>query len=389
MVVNRKNIGSFNWAVSGSNLVLPGLCGYPSKFFALDPSTINILSGTKASTFTPSQLVSNFQFSTSSDVTVLAADYADANWTSLGWTPNDDTTFFAELQTFIVNNYNNQTISPNLSDMVLCISRGNIGGTVYSIPFFFFGNIGDIIVDSNTLALFRFDGDYADASSFNHSLTVNGSPSFVTGKYGSAVHLDNNLSMDGGLTEWNFGSNNFTIEFWWKPEVLGGTWAGYDAGGPRRVFSKEGGAPFAFQYRMTTLSPGQTAGNAVGSITGITSSNPFMAVEFVNFGSTSTNGTDGTFAMFGFDTVGIDTSNFHHFAVVRNGSSLIGYFNGVASNLVSVSVSGGGTWDARDSGRPWKIGTDGFIGGSSFGTWDNVRISNVARYTTNFTPGPY
>lgn len=220
--VHRKNLNIGYWSISGPNLLRAGLCNTPTTFFSVDPETVNTLSGTKASTFTKAQLDANFKFATSADVSLVAADFTDANWTAKGWTPGNDTTFYTELSTFITNNFGQLAINPNSTDVVLVIARGSVGGTNYSAPFLFFGDHGDTsAADSFTSLLMHLDGVETDSSTFAHPVTVFPTVTYVSGKFGQAADFSNSTSritVNSGLagSEFDFGSGNFTVECWLK-----------------------------------------------------------------------------------------------------------------------------------------------------------------------------
>lgn len=623
--VHRKNLNIKYWQVSGPNIVRPNLCNTSTTFFTVDPSTVDTLSGTKASTFTQSQLDANFKFVTSSAITVTSADFTDANWTSLGWTPGTDATFFTELSTFIKNNFGQQAVNPNLSDVVLVVARGTLGGVDYSVPFLFFGNIGDIstvITDTNRILLMHFDvvdptvnnssfthsisnhgtvttqsgiskfgnaasinvatsGQYVsvahqndlevrnsdftidfwfyvtddthfhgmcafqsdfshlgvammpasftgtgnarmgyfasatgsatwdiavgdgphtglgsivpapntwnhvayvrkgnifygflngaldwtltssatitgpvepfnigrwgnnnanfdlkgyidefrfsngfaqyteaftppnvpyengsastadsqtslllhlngitnDSSTYNQTVSVVGSfPTYVTGKFGQAAHLVSGyleIPNDVG-NQLNLGSGDFTIDFWWKPDVIGGPFNS-NGNGNHPIARQATGTGFAFDWRYTALSPNTGAGNIIAS-PGATWTSPNYSI-YVEFVGLDGNGV-GTFGAFGFDTVGINTTDFHHIALVRSGNVVTGYFNGVASGTMT-GVSGS---PGYSPGRELKVGSSSLASQNNFGTFDEVRLSKgIARWTSNFVPptSPY
>jgi len=239
--VYRRNLDTSYWSISGSNLVSEPLVSYQSNFFVIDPSTINSLGGTKISTLTVSQLRSNFAISTSSAVTVTAADYTDSNWAANGWTPSNDSTFGTELGMFIVRNYGQQAININFFNAVLVIARGVIGGTAYSVPFIFFGHYGDLINTnpavspfydpyaqylelamplngvngSGTLIDVLVDGRTSALKTFNNpSVVISNSISqfYATSAYFNGSNAYFEVNNNG--SDFAFGSGDFTVEFW-------------------------------------------------------------------------------------------------------------------------------------------------------------------------------
>ena len=75
-------------------------------------------------------------------------------------------------------------------------------------------------------------------------------------------------------------------------------------------------------------------------------------------------------------------NTWYHVAVVRNGSSLKTYIDGTQIGSTTINISVGSPTSA-----PLLIGESQTVANSSFdGYIDEVRYSNTARYTSNFTP---
>ena len=197
--------------------------------------------GSKNSTFSVPQLQSNFGLVTSSNFTVTAADYADSNWVSNGWTVGTDATFYAELSTFIQNNFGQQAINLNFSDVVMLISRGSIGGTSYSIPVLFYGNIGDpvagnveysaIVLADNPVTYYQFSESsgttvHDTGSGANDATFVPG----TSGALGATGIINNSGSFDGSDTyayanAQTTDSAPLSVEIWMKTSASnGGLW---------------------------------------------------------------------------------------------------------------------------------------------------------------------
>jgi hypothetical protein len=90
----------------------------------------------------------------------------------------------------------------------------------------------------------------------------------------------------------------------------------------------------------------------------------------------------GTTFYANFPVIGtaMTTGSFHHIAVVKNGSTLTQYLNGTANGNVGTGLSGSFGISTSDL---W-IGAG--AGAYSVNGWlDEIRISNTARYTANFT----
>jgi hypothetical protein len=180
----------------------------------------------------------------------------------------------------------------------------------------------------------------------------NAQVSTAQSKFGGASALfDGNLdylSVNHG-TDLRFGTGNFTFEMWFRPNARTTQY-------PMLLTNTAGWGSNTFQ-----LHDRHDAAN-----TKIT----FWSHNF-NSGSplltSSTNITNGTW---------------YHIAIVRNGTSFKMYVNGIeeasATSSVNIDSSLGSTYYA---GGRVSSATESFNG------WiDEVRISNNARYTSNFTP---
>ena len=157
--------------------------------------------------------------------------------------------------------------------------------------------------------------------------------------------------------DWNFGSSDFTIEMWVNM--------------PNVAFQQENELACIWSQANTT-----TLYNALWWVT---DSNSYNSKGF-NFMAQQSNGN----MMFEFSTgiEGINNYDWNHVAVVRNGSNWNIYVNGISrasrtgsETLVdwSFPVRFGSLWHSSAPYREWK------------GYMDEIRISNVARYTANFT----
>lgn len=74
--------------------------------------------------------------------------------------------------------------------------------------------------DANLQALFRFQGNAKDMKGTNNG-TLNGSPSFVTGKYGKAIELTGSSTKYVDLGNVLNITGNFSVAAWIKPTALG------------------------------------------------------------------------------------------------------------------------------------------------------------------------
>jgi hypothetical protein len=94
----------------------------------------------------------------------------------------------------------------------------------------------------------------------------------------------------------------------------------------------------------------------------------------------STSG--GTWGFSISEATAITTGAWHHLALVRSSGVGTGYLDGTSFGTASLA----GTL-STDSSSALSIGGDAAGNGQAIdGYVDEIRISNVARYTSNFTP---
>jgi len=196
---------------------------------------------------------------------------------------------------------------------------------------------------------------FVDSSKNNFSITTYGDAQISTAQSkfgGSSAYFDGDgdyLTIQASEA-FNYGSGDFTIEFWVKP--LDGPYSTYD--------------PCFF----TNHSNGEW--NLTGKGIRIHHQNAIFSTDAVDFVELNFNNQ-------------IQNDTWNHLAIVRNGNTITAYLNGVNNGSVSFMGSLG---DSSDS-----IGialSDTLVpGGREFlnGYIDELRITKgIARYTSNFTP---
>jgi hypothetical protein len=78
----------------------------------------------------------------------------------------------------------------------------------------------------------------------------------------------------------------------------------------------------------------------------------------------------------------VPLNSWHHFAIQRNGGTIWLFLDGVLVNGKTISPAA----TLAASGNPLSIGNYANNAYPMNGYIDNIRISNIARYTGNFTP---
>ncbi len=217
--------------------------------------------------------------------------------------------------------------------------------------------------DANTLLLIHADGTDA-STTFTDDVGVrspagisaigNAQISTAQSKFGgSSILLDgtDDYLVVGQNNNFNFGTTgNFTIEFW----IYFTTWTA-----PREVAVWEGrtgagnGAELIFLYTATTLGWYVYKNSGTRTSTGVASGG-------TNFMTANT---------------------WQHVALVRNGTNLQIYIDGTARGTPST------TDNLNYSHASYiLIGVDEAFNRDGNGYIDEYRVSNIARYTGNFTP---
>ena len=198
------------------------------------------------------------------------------------------------------------------------------------------------------------DNRFKDNSTNAFALTVSGTPSIqaispfpVTTTYSAAVN--GGSAYFNGSTDyltiptnaaWRLRDTNFTVELWFYPTGNAGAWR-------QLVGTRSSGGPTSWQL---------TISNTNG----------------LNYYDGTTYSTGQAIAL----------NTWYHLAVVRNGTTMTFYLNGVLVYSNTLNPNTGG--DAQ----PLGIGANAFDGSEKFaGYISNLRIVNgTAVYTGNFTP---
>ena len=193
--------------------------------------------------------------------------------------------------------------------------------------------------DANTLLLLHFDGNFKDSSKNNYAVTS--SATFQPGKFGQAaggsdIVMPDNIFHDLLLSE------EFTIDYWYK-------------------------VPGENQGHNILL--GWDGGGMLYSAIRISCSRSNMVV-FLEYNSGNSHGDVYN------QSITELTKEYHHIALVRKGNRFMLFLDGVLKiDIVNNNSSTLGSNRTRN-----KI------------TWidytyiDEFRVSNIARWTSNFTP---
>lgn len=214
--------------------------------------------------------------------------------------------------------------------------------------------------DTYTKLLLHFDGtngstSFVDSSTANHSVTAFGNTevSIEQFKFGGSGAKFNGAGDYLSITDsadWNFGTGDFTIDFWFQLSTLQGS----------------------------TLI-GQNA-------------DPASNYWTIAYGSNSIT-FDAFFASslalrFSFPIGTVSQNTWYHIAIVRNGNTSgtwHAFVNGVEQT--KTLLAGSYAMTMVDLSTPLRIGSDASTYGNFNGYLDELRISKgIARWTSTFTP---
>ena len=244
--------------------------------------------------------------------------------------------------------YNTQPFNGYLED--IRVTKGKIRNVMPTAETF--------TADSNTTFLTAHTSTITDGSSNNHTITTTGSP--TVSNFGPApgmksIYFDgvnDYLNMGTGL----FANTDFTIEFWFYPPEDGDGYTTSDniTSANHTFTDSRGGVRLQLWYNITS---GSSAANA--------STGGYTSNYYGNAGSLYYPDVERRWT---------------HFAYQRSSGTLRCYVNGIDqgwTQSITADPSNNTTYiGARHDNQATRL--KGYI--------SNYRISNVARYTGNFTP---
>lgn len=213
--------------------------------------------------------------------------------------------------------------------------------------------MGEYIKDANTISLLHFNNGLQDESGKVWAAVNGAATSTAQSKFGGgALHLDRASGLQYLTTprsdDFNFGTGDFTID-WWE----------YRSATPSKA-----GAVFTTDYSAPQ-----------GAVTAIVAgyASPGVPVLYCSF-------TGDKWDVAGKPIGQFKLNIWTHFAVVRSGNNWYSFQDGKQTNSWTLSGMFTGTNIEKPSiGMYSGVIVNGYI--------DELRISNVARWTSEFDPG--
>ena len=205
------------------------------------------------------------------------------------------------------------------------------------------------ITNTSLLLNFTNAGIY-DAATINDGQTVgNAQVSTTQAKFGTtsmALNGTTDYLVTPSKSELQFGTGDFTVEFWWYPSTLATT------------------QPLIYHTNNATVT---------GTGHYVITYNTSLGMRFYLNAGAAGSISQGA-------TTGWAVNTWYHVAVVRSGATLTIYRDGV-------SIASGANSATVGAAVPTYIGGEPFDPLYSTGYIDELRITNgYARYTANFTP---
>lgn len=236
-------------------------------------------------------------------------------------------------------------------------------------------------IDSYTKLMLHMDGSnitttFTDSALTPKTVTANGNARIQTQGVGKAITVGGNAQISttqkkigsssayfdgtgdyltvGDSDDWNFGSGNFTIEFWIYLPTLS---------------IAIGESMGLYQQRTSAISNASIAS--------------YIYWDDANYSLNTAVSYNGTTSNTHITNLNLSLNQWYHIAIVRNGTSLDHYINGT-KNSSSFNISTNSLYDSTAS---FTIGS---VASSLYdfrGYMDEFRVSKgIARYTASFTP---
>lgn len=212
-------------------------------------------------------------------------------------------------------------------------------------------------IDEHTLLNLHFDNDFVDSSQYNRTVISTGATFSDISHFGmySAGGFDAKKGIEiEDSSDFNFGSNDFTIDCWLMIKSLNSTY--------QPIFDRRGTVNFT------------------GFIIYIETNNLLYFVTGNGSSGWNVNINSGDLTKY--------VGKYIHLAVVRNGNVFTMYINGI---MVSSATNASSITDITDVNLMIGVGNTNITSGVTNDTFfngyiDEFRISNIARWTTNFAP---
>ena len=339
--------------IATSNQTSHSITGEKPQAFCFDAQGTNLYIIHRSGTTSYSGKISEYPLSTPYDLTTRGTQTVNGISNTQQPSPRSFTLSLNQEKLFVAGESDNK-IYEYLTSVPYSTGKKNAG--IWSMGESYLGAI-----DPHLQFLLDFKGangstTFTDSSAKSNTVTANGNTQITTAdyKYGTSSAI-----FDGsGDTLTITGSNkidmsgDFTIEFFAKIDT-------HTLNSSQQVFFE------------TTPIGSNAMVNYLAIQYGHTTSFPHRVYCWVdNTTSSSLN----------IDNISLNT--WHHFALVRNGSIVSFYVNGVLSGSHIHR-----TIKDYTTTTDWRIGNNAYQSDKPFkGKMDGFRISSVARYTTDFTP---
>lgn len=204
ITIRYRRLEESYWSVSGSNLQRLAIYSSATPIYVIDPTTLNGLGYTKASTVPDATFNTNFYHQYTSDVVLPnASHFLQSNWTSLGWNTGSYTSFASDMSGFIQKNFDGgagtPTLNSSLMDIHCAVLFGTVNGSAYAVALIQHGDCAARA--SYTIAQWPTgaDGDLT----INNGQTVNIAPGSVKNYNNLTINAGGTLNITSGAS-WTY-----------------------------------------------------------------------------------------------------------------------------------------------------------------------------------------
>lgn len=201
--------------------------------------------------------------------------------------------------------------------------------------------MNEVGVDNNTLLLLHFDNNYTDGSPYQRTPISTNNLYYASGQFGNSLSVSSlNIYIKYSKTWFVniFNTRVYTIDFWSKNSIHWASFFGIDDGSSNAFVCRAQAGTY-FQYGIYN-----------------------DLILSVNVSE-------------------LDDGLFHHYAIVSDGSRVHLYVDGILKKSSAIKSVSFPNVDLTIGGRVTNT-----AGVNNVNYLDELRISSVARWTSNFTP---
>ena len=140
IICNHTKLDESYWKVVDGNIQTDFLCDNETEFYVIDPNRINSIGGSKLTITDPVLLKTNLDYVTAGGWSQPELGFRNQSWQTKLWSIGDDNLFLFEISNWVINNFNNTLINPDLNDFNLITVTGTFNSIKYTVAFCYPGS---------------------------------------------------------------------------------------------------------------------------------------------------------------------------------------------------------------------------------------------------------